>query len=76
MYSRFDFGKDLEEELKKDFDIKKLSKWAYVIYLDKKYSDRQIINSVIFKIMAMEEGDEFLLTKEELLDIARELQDK
>lgn len=76
MYSRYDFGKDLEAELKKDFNIKNLSKWAYLTYLDKKYSDREIINKVIFKIMSMEEGDEFLLTKEELLNIAKELQNK
>ena len=74
MYTKFDFGKKLAEQVNKKYDITYLSNWAHRKYLDHANQLDEETDNAIMKIIAMDEGDEFVLTKEELLNFAADLQ--
>lgn len=74
MYTKFDFGKELVEQVNKKYDITYLSNWAHRKYLDHANQLDEETDNAIMIIIAMDEGDEFVLTKEELLKLAADLQ--
>ena len=75
MYTKSQFGKELEEELELKYDIVTLSRWAFQKYTDnREFEDG--LSKEIMKIVAMEEGPEFEYTKEELHELALKLQKK
>lgn len=74
MYTKFEFGKQLAEQVNKQYDITYLSNWAHRKYLDHANQIDKETRAAIMKIIAMDEGDEFELTKEELLKLAADLQ--
>lgn len=74
MYTKFDFGKELAEQVNKKYDIIYLSNWAHRKYLDHANQLDEETDNAIMAIIAMDEGDEFVLTKEELLKLASDLQ--
>jgi len=75
MYSKHEFGKQLAEQVNKKYDVTYLSYWAHEKYLDhaNKIDDETL--SAMMTVIAMNEGDEFVLTKEELLKLATDLQE-
>lgn len=76
MYTKFDFGKQLEEQVNNGYDITYLSFWAHEKYLDHANQLDKETHDAIMTVIAMDEGDEFILTKEELLKLAFDLQRK
>ncbi|MCX7353186.1 MAG: hypothetical protein NTW22_08005 [Proteobacteria bacterium] len=67
-YTKRRFGAELILELEKDFDINKLSHWAYEISWD---VDDKDFNDILQKVIAINAGPEFELSKDELLSIAK-----
>jgi len=74
MYKKFDFGKELAEQVNNKYDITYLANWAYSKYLDHANQLDEETRDAIMTVIAMDEGDEFVLTKEELLKLAFDLQ--
>ena len=74
MYKRFGFGKQLAEQVNHKYDISYLSYWAHEKYLDHDNQLDEETRAAIMTVIAMDEGDEFVLTKEELLKLAADLQ--
>lgn len=74
MYKKFDFGKELAEQVHNKYDITYLSNWAHKKYLDHANQLDDETEIAIMTVIAMDEGEEFILTKEELLKLATDLQ--
>lgn len=74
MYKKFDFGKELAEQVNKKYDISYLAHWAHRKYLDHANELDNETDKAMMTVIAMDEGDEFVLTKEELLKLASDLQ--
>jgi hypothetical protein len=74
MYTKYDFGKQLAEQINKKYDVCYLSYWAHEKYLDHANQLDKETRAAIMIVIAMAEGDEFVLTKEELLKFASDLQ--
>ena len=72
-YTKRRFGAELilelerDSELKREFDVDKISKWAYDISLDVVDKD---FDDILQSVIAMNAGPEFELSKDELLKIA------
>lgn len=76
MYTKQDFGKELTEQVNKKYDIPYLSYWAHEKYLNHANQLDKETRTAIMTVIAMGEGDEFVLTKEKLLNLASNLQQK
>lgn len=76
MYTKMDFGKDLEQKLKVTTDIVELSRWAHYMYLENCKDFEDGLVEIVMQIVAMEEGPEFEFSIPELCDFAKELQVK
>jgi hypothetical protein len=74
MYTKHDFGKQLADQVNHRYDISHLSFWAHEKYLDHANQLDEETRAAIMTVVAMDEGDEFVLTKEELLKLASDLQ--
>lgn len=74
MYTKYEFGKQLAEQVNNKYDVSYLSFWAHEKYLDNANQIDRETRAAIMKVIAMDEGDEFVLTKEELLKLAADLQ--
>lgn len=74
MYKKFDFGKELAVQVDRHYGVTSLANWAHRKYLDHANQIDKDTRAAIMKIIAMDEGDEFVLTKEELLNLASDLQ--
>ena len=67
MYTKKQFGLELEQELIKKFDVIHISRWAFKKYLKLDLESEKGVDDIIMTLVAMEEGPEFEYTKEELL---------
>ena len=74
MYSKYEFGRELIEQVNKKYDITYLSNWAHRKYLDHANQLDDETDNAIMTVIAMDEGEEFVMTKEELLKLAADLQ--
>lgn len=74
MYTKLDFGRELAEQVNREYDISQLSFWAHEKYMDYANQLDKETRKAIMLIIAMDEGDEFVLSKEELLKLASDLQ--
>jgi hypothetical protein len=74
MYTKYDFGRQLAEQVDKKYDIAYLSYWAHEKYLEHANQLDKETRAAIMTIIAMSEGNEFILTKQELLKLASDLQ--
>jgi hypothetical protein len=74
MYKKHEFGKQLAEQVIKKYEATYLANWAHRIYLDHANQLDDETRDAIMTVIAMDEGDEFVLTKEELLKLAADLQ--
>lgn len=76
MYTKHEFGKQLAEQVNHRYDVFDLSFWAHEKYLDHANQLDEETRAAIMTVIAMDEGDEFIMTKEELLKFASNLQQK
>lgn len=74
MYVKHEFGKQLAEQVNKKYDATYLSYWAHEKYLDHANQIDDETLSAMMTVITMDEGEEFVLTKEELLKLAADLQ--
>jgi len=72
-YTSEDFARELLVELQKGYDIVRLSRWAMTTYLKHSNETEPGLDREILKIVAMEEGPEFELSKDELVQLAHRL---
>jgi len=74
MYTKENFGYELEQKLEEKFNVAAIAKWAYEKYLLHNSDLNKELSRVIMGVVTMEEGPEFEYTREELLKIAKDLQ--
>mgnify|MGYP005849778621 CR=1 FL=1 len=72
-YSSHDFGRDLFDELNRGYDVVRLARWAMATYLKHSSETDPQLDKEIMRIVAMEEGPEFELTEEQLVELAHRL---
>jgi len=69
MYTKKDFGRELEQEIKKYFDTNRLSEWAHDKYLTHaKTLDKETYDAIMTIVFMSEEG--FEMPKENVLKLA------
>ncbi len=73
-YSKKQFGKELRKQLELDYGVKKLSFWAYGIYLKNCNKFEPGLKDIVMDIVAMAEGIEFEISKDELMTMSQELE--
>lgn len=73
-YTKKQFAKELKNRLRYSYEIKGTSQWAYKTYME--YCDKfePGLRDVVMEIVTMEEGYEFEMSKDELLQIAKKLE--
>jgi hypothetical protein len=71
--TRTSFGQALAAELDKEYDVKRIARWAYEIFLDTREFDHGLRDQIL-SIVAMEQGKEFEFTLEELRNLSIDLQ--
>lgn len=74
MYTKANFGRELEKKLETTTDMVELARWAYSIYLENGNEFEDGLDEKVMDIAVMEEGPEFELSILELREIARNLQ--
>ena len=71
--TRLEFGRELCEQLDIGYDPVRIAKWAYRMYLDAP-GFAAGLEPEIFKVVAMEQGPEFVMSEAELRTLAATLQ--
>lgn len=72
-YTKKEFGLELKAQLLQGDDYRKISKWAFKIYIDQGLEFEKDLDYTVLKLIAMEEGAEFILSKEDLLILSDKL---
>ena len=72
-YNLRKFGKELQSELKKDFNIVNISRWAHEKYLSECSNLDAAAQAAFMQVIVMEEGPEFEMTEIELKEFAERL---
>ena len=72
-YTKKQFGLELKEKINMGNDCKEISKWAFKVYLDYGLNFEKGLDYFVLKLIAIEEGHEFFLSKDELLTMANQL---
>jgi hypothetical protein len=70
VYTKRDFGHELEVQLLREVDVLALSHWAYRVYLDNVHDLEPGVEEAIMAVVVMEEGPEFRLSRDELRGMA------
>jgi hypothetical protein len=73
VYTKKEFGLELHSKVNNCDDYNIISKWAYKVYIDQGLAFEDGLDNIVLKLMMMEEGPEFVLTRDYLLFIANEL---
>lgn len=73
MICKKEFGLELQKQLLLENDYKKISKWAFKIYVNHGLEFENGLDYFILKLIAMEEGPEFTLSREDLLIMTNKL---
>lgn len=73
IYTKKEFGSELKGKLSEGNNYHDISKWAFKIYTDRGLEFEDGLDDFVLKLVAMEEGPEFVLSKEELKSIADQL---
>jgi hypothetical protein len=73
IYTKKQFGIELKSRIHRGNDYNEISKWAFTIYINYGLLLEKDLDYFVLKLMAMEEGYEFILSKEELLILADKL---
>lgn len=72
-YTKKQFGLDLKRKIAIVEDPIEISRWAFTIYRDYGLEFENGLDYFVLKIIAMEEGPEFLLSKNDLSTLADKL---
>lgn len=74
IYTKQKFAKGLIKQLSLGYDVERISRWAYKIYME--YCDKfePGLRDTVMEIVTMEEGFEFEMSEDELLKIAKDLE--
>ena len=72
-YTKKEFGLELQAQILQENDYKKISKWAFQGYIDQGLVFENGLDEIVLKLIAMKEGPEFILSKEELFLLANKL---
>lgn len=67
------FGLELQSKLELNFDYYQISEWAFERYMDPELSTNEEVSDKILTLVVMQEGPEFVLSKEQLESMAKEL---
>ena len=76
IYTKKQFGLELKEKIAKGSTCKEISRWAFKVYTNYGLDFEDELDYFVLKLIAMEEGPEFFLSKEELMFLANELTGK
>ena len=74
-YTRLDFGNDLLKRLEVTNDPVILARWAYLQYVDHLRELEPGLKGSIMQVVAMEEGPEFEMSKEQLYEFVQKLRE-
>ena len=72
-YTKKEFGVELHAQLLLGNDYNEISNWAFQIYINHGLEFEKNLDNFVLKLIAMQEGPEFILSKEELRNLANEL---
>lgn len=72
-FTKKQFGKELKSKLISGKTQTEIAKWAFKIYIDYGLEFQTGLDEHVLKLVSMEEGAEFLLSKEELYSLAEDL---
>lgn len=70
---KIQFGKELKKKISKAEPTFEIGKWAYSVYFDNMGKFDSNFRKILLDLSAMEDGDEFELSYEELEEIANNL---
>jgi hypothetical protein len=76
IYSQYDFGVELIEEINRGYDIVRISRWAYSVYLKHAGDIDEQLEKIIMTVVAIGEGPEFEYSCDQLIQMANELKAK
>lgn len=74
-YTKKEFGLELQAQILQGYDQTEISKWAFQVYIKQSLLIESGLDEVVLKLIAMEEGPEFVLSKKELLLLANKFID-
>lgn len=69
-YTKEKLGLELKAQLIQGKDYNAIASWAFKIYLEHGLDFEQGLDYFVLKLMAMEEGPEFILSKQDLLNLS------
>lgn len=72
-YTKKQFGLELKEKIVERSNSQEISKWAFKVYTDHGLNFEDGLDYFVLKLVAMEEGPEFSLSKDDLILLANEL---
>jgi hypothetical protein len=72
-YTKKQFGLELKEKIVEGSNSQEISKWAFKVYTDHGLNFEDGLDYFVLKLVAMEEGPEFSLSKDDLILLANEL---
>ncbi|MCB1067107.1 MAG: hypothetical protein KDK56_02870 [Simkania sp.] len=72
-FTKKQFGKELKSKLVSGQNQVEIAKWAFQIYIDYGLELQIGLDEYVLKLVSMEEGPEFFLSKNELYSLAENL---
>ncbi|MCH9612092.1 MAG: hypothetical protein S4CHLAM102_05750 [Chlamydiia bacterium] len=69
-YTKKQFGEELNMQILSECSNQEISKWAFNIYLEHGLALESGLDDVVMKLIAMDGGPEFALSKDELMSLA------
>jgi hypothetical protein len=73
-YSGRDFGKELEQELSKGYDVLRIARMTFSAYQEHCREVSSALYKKMFQVIAMEEGPEFELSERQLWELVTNLE--
>jgi hypothetical protein len=70
MYCKERIGKELKEKINQRMSVADISKWALEVYLTDIAANDSELDAILSKLMMMNEGSDFELSRKELIAIA------
>ena len=72
-YTKKQFGLELKAKIATGSNCQEISRWAFKVYTDHGLDFEDGLDYFVLKLVAMEEGPEFSLSKDDLTLLANEL---
>ncbi len=73
IYTKKQFGLELKQKVVEGNNIQEISTWAFKVYTDHGLNFEDGLDYFVLQLVAMEEGPEFSLSKDDLILLANEL---